>query len=85
VKVNGPTRQKLQEIGAMIRAAREEAEISQATLAATIGMARENYLRIEKGRANVTVETLVRIAAGLDLTLSVALDAAYAPRPRRKR
>ena len=75
VKVDLATREKLIEIGSMIRAARERAELSQASVAARIGMARENYLRIEKGRANLTVETLMRIGHGLGLDLSVAYSA----------
>jgi len=73
VKVNAATRKKLVEIGETIRGARERAELSQASLAATVGMQRENMIRVEKGRANLTVETLVRIASGLDLDLTVKL------------
>lgn len=73
MKVNATTRQKLVEIGKNIRAVRERADISQATLAAKIGMYRENYIRVEKGRVNLTVETLMRIADGLGLDLTVKL------------
>jgi len=71
VKVNAATRVKLAEIGGAIRTARERADLSQASLAEKIGMQRENLIRVEKGRANLTVETLVRIASGLDLDLRV--------------
>lgn len=73
MKVNAATRAKLVEIGRMMRAARERQDLSQASLADKIGMLRENYLRIEKGRLNVTVETLVRIADGLGMELVVRL------------
>ena len=74
MKVNAATGKKLVEIGAVIRAARERAELSQAELAVKVGMQRENMIRVEKGRANLTVETLVRIASGLDLDLTVKLS-----------
>ncbi len=78
MKVNVATRKKLVEIGETIRVAREKAGVSQALLAERIDMQRENMIRIEKGRANVTVETLMRIAAGLDLDVKVKLG-----RPRK--
>ncbi len=73
MKVDASTRRKLAEIGEVLRAARERAGISQAALAEKIQMGRENVIRIEKGRANVTVDTLVRIASGLGLELQVAV------------
>ncbi len=73
MKVGAATNAKLIEIGETIRAARERVGVSQAKLAETIEMQRENYIRIEKGRANVTVETLVRIAEGLGLGVKVTL------------
>jgi transcriptional regulator with XRE-family HTH domain len=73
VKVDGATRKKLFEIGEMIRSARERAGLSQLSLAEDIGMGRENVIRIEKGRANVTVDTPVRIASGLGLDVTVKL------------
>lgn len=85
MKVDARTRAKLVEIGAMIRAAREHAGVSQAVLAERIGMFRENYLRIEKGRLNLTIETLMRIGVGLGLDLSVAYSAAPATPSSTKR
>lgn len=73
MKVNTATRKKLVEIGETIRAARERAEMSQASLATKVGMQRENMIRVEKGRVNLTVETMVRIAEGLDMDLGVKL------------
>jgi transcriptional regulator with XRE-family HTH domain len=73
VKVDASTRRKLSEIGELLRTARERAQVSQAVLAEKIGMGRENVIRIEKGRANVTVDTLVRMASGLDLDLHVTV------------
>lgn len=76
MKVDPATRAKLVEIGTTIREARMQVGISQAALAEKIGMHRENYLRIEKGRLNVTIETLMRIAIGLGLDLTVGYSAA---------
>jgi len=72
VKVDAATQAKLVEIGGAIRSARERADVSQAALAAKIGMHRENLIRVEKGRGNLTVETLMRIAEGLGVDLRVS-------------
>lgn len=61
------------EIGRRVRAARERTDISQESLAKLIGMSRTNYARIEHGRTNVTIDSLVRIAEGLGLEVSVSL------------
>ena len=66
------------EIGRRIQAARVAADISQETLAEKIGMTRGNYARIEQGRMNVALDSLLRIAAGLGMKLSFNLS------PRRK-
>lgn len=71
MKVNAATRAKLIEIGKTIRGVRERQGVSQADLAEEIDMYRENYIRIEKGRVNLTVESMMRIAEGLGLDLSV--------------
>ena len=74
-KLDPHTRRAAIEIGRRIQAAREAAELSQETLATKIGMTRGNYSRIEQGRTNVTLDSLLRIAAGLGLRLTFALDA----------
>jgi len=55
----------------MIRDARERQDVSQAALAAKISMYRENLIRVEKGRVNLTVETLMRISEGLGVNITV--------------
>ena len=75
MKVDRATRAKLAEIGALVRPARERAELSQADLAERVGMYRENIIRIEKGRINMTVDTLVRVAAGIGAILVVQMEA----------
>jgi transcriptional regulator with XRE-family HTH domain len=73
-KLNTRTRRTVVEIGKRIRAAREAADISQEMFAARIGMTRTNYARIEHGRTNVTIDSLVRIASGLGLDLTVRFE-----------
>ncbi|MBX3210748.1 MAG: helix-turn-helix transcriptional regulator [Labilithrix sp.] len=63
------------EIGEQLRAARLAAEVSQEALAEKIGMTRGNYARIEQGRTNVTIDTLLRIADGLGVELVVSVGA----------
>jgi transcriptional regulator with XRE-family HTH domain len=52
-------------VSVVIRALREELKISQDDFAALIGMHRTYYSSIERGERNLTLETLVRVAAGL--------------------
>jgi transcriptional regulator with XRE-family HTH domain len=70
-KLDPRTRRAAREIGLRIRTARLAAEISQETLATKIGMTRGNYARIEQGQTNVTLDTLLRIARGLGVDVSV--------------
>lgn len=79
-KLDPRTKRMAGKIGKQIRTEREGAGVSQETLAGRIGMTRTNYARVEQGKTNVTIDTLLRIAAGLGLTLSFSFDA-----PRRKR
>jgi transcriptional regulator with XRE-family HTH domain len=72
-KLEPRTRRAAIEIGRRIRAARLASGVSQETLAGKIGMTRGNYARIEQGRTNVTLDTLLRIAAGLGMKLTFGL------------
>ena len=80
-KLNVRTRRAIAGIGEQIRVAREAAGVSQETLAKKIGMTRTNYARIEHGGSNATIETLIRVADGLDLEFSFVLE----QRPRGRR
>lgn len=73
MKVDAATRAKLVEIGKTIREARERVGLSQAALAEIVGMHRENMIRVEKGRTNLTVETMMKIADALELSLQIVL------------
>ncbi|MBQ6453777.1 MAG: helix-turn-helix transcriptional regulator [Coriobacteriales bacterium] len=52
-------------------AAREEAGITQSRLSELSGIAQPDISRIEKGRANPSVRTLKRLAAGLGKRLVI--------------
>lgn len=58
------------ELGDRIRLLRKAQDLSQYRFSAMIGMDRSYLIGIEKGRRNVSVDNLVRIAAGLDVSLS---------------
>ncbi len=86
-KLDPQVRELARQIGEEIRAAREAAGLSQQALAESVGMSRTNFARIEYGRTNVTIETLLRIGSGLGLDLSVTFhpDAALRARlPKRR-
>jgi transcriptional regulator with XRE-family HTH domain len=52
-----------------IRTAREQAGYSQEAFARSVGLDRSYYSAIERGRFNVTLETMLRITAGLGISL----------------
>jgi transcriptional regulator with XRE-family HTH domain len=58
-----------QALARAIRTTREERGCSQEAFAARAGLDRANYGAIERGECNVTVDTIVKIANGLDIGL----------------
>lgn len=56
-------------IGENIRTIREEKNISQAELAARCNYEKSNMSRIESGKTNLTIGTLLNIAESLDTTI----------------
>lgn len=56
-------------IGNNIRIIREEKNISQAELAARCNYEKSNMSRIESGKTNLTIGTLLNIAESLDTTI----------------
>jgi transcriptional regulator with XRE-family HTH domain len=56
-------------IGFRIRAIREEKNISQQDLAAACNFEKSNMSRIESGRTNLTIGTLLKISEALDVKL----------------
>ncbi|MGH4029672.1 helix-turn-helix domain-containing protein [Actinomycetota bacterium Odt1-20B] len=61
-------------IGALVRARRRAASLSQAELAARSGTGQAAISRIESGRDTPTLQVLDRIATALGCTLTVSLD-----------
>ncbi len=72
-------RELLLRIGRVMRERRIELGFSQESFADSIGMHRAYYGQIERGRKNLTVTTLARLAQGLAITLG-----GYSP-PRNAR
>ncbi|MBB4035791.1 transcriptional regulator with XRE-family HTH domain [Dysgonomonas hofstadii] len=56
-------------IGQNIKRIREEKNITQAELAARCNYEKSNMSRIESGRTNLTIGTLLNIAESLDTTI----------------
>lgn len=67
------TQKRLAEFGDYIRRTRRTEGISRAKLAEAIAMHLANYSKIEQGKKNLTFETMLRIADGLGLELSISL------------
>ena len=61
------------EVGERIRAAREEAGLSQRELAARMGTSQAAVARLEAGGVGATLTTLHRVASALSLKLSIEL------------
>jgi XRE family transcriptional regulator, regulator of sulfur utilization len=57
-----------QALGEAIRAARKKAGYTQESFAAHADVDRSYYGAIERGEFNLTVDTIQKIAAGLDLS-----------------
>ena len=59
-----------QHVGENIRLMRESQGLSQYKFSAMIGMDRTYLIGVEKGRRNVSLDNLSKIAAGLDIPIS---------------
>lgn len=64
------------EVGEKIRDAREAAGLSQRELAARMGTSQAAVARLEAGGVGATLTTLQRVAAALELKVTVELSAA---------
>lgn len=58
------------QLGSNISRLRNEASLSQETLALMVGISRQYLIEIETGRANPTVTVLQRLADGLDVSVA---------------
>jgi len=72
-KIDKRTQALLHAFGEHLRATREGMGIAQAALAESIGMEPTNLAKIERGKVNVTADTMRRIADGLGLELVLRL------------
>jgi transcriptional regulator with XRE-family HTH domain len=59
-----------QALGHALRVIRYERGLNQEAFAAHAGLARSNYGAIERGEFNVTLDTIVKLAAGLGLSVA---------------
>lgn len=64
-------------LGQAIRSARRERGLSQEAFAAYIGLDRSYFGAVERGEFNVTLTTLLKIAAGLGVRLDELLRRAH--------
>jgi transcriptional regulator with XRE-family HTH domain len=76
------TRAALRGLGHRISELRRERGWTQEKIAERLRMLPENYARIEQGWQNVTIDTLVRVAEALDVTLRDLFELTTTPRPR---
>jgi transcriptional regulator with XRE-family HTH domain len=67
-----------QALGGALRAIRLERGLNQEVFASHAGLARSNYGAIERGEFNVTLDTIVKLAAGLGLSVAELLSRASA-------
>jgi transcriptional regulator with XRE-family HTH domain len=65
-----------QKLGRSIRSIREQKRYSQERFARHAGFERSNYGAIERGEFNVRLDTIVKLAAGLDLTVAALCEKA---------
>lgn len=65
-----------QALGGAIRAVRNERSFSQEAFAAHAGLDRSYYGAVERGEFNPTVDTVVKIAVGLEVTVAALFERA---------
>ena len=63
-------------LGAAVRSMRVERGLAQETFAARAGMDRSYYGAIERGEFNVSLATIVKIAAALEVPAAALLERA---------
>ena len=73
IKTSDDIVKKRQVIISKIVQVRLEKELSQTQLAKLTGMHRSNICRIESGRQNISIDTLIRIFDALGMDISIEL------------
>jgi transcriptional regulator with XRE-family HTH domain len=71
-----PCKKKNVKFGAGVRRARVERGFAQEAFAARAGLDRSYYGAIERGEFNVTLDTIVKLAAGLGVSVAGLLGRA---------
>ena len=71
---NVPLQRNLAAFGKRVRAVRRHRDITQDELAVLVGTSRSRLSRIERGRINVTLETVFRLSEALNIHKAVLLD-----------
>ena len=66
-----------EEFGVRVRGLRKETGLSQELFADAIRVGRSNMGKIENGRANPTLEIIVKIARGLDISPARLFETMY--------
>lgn len=80
---SGPRASVLQHVSQNVRRLRLSALLSQSALAEKSGVSRRMLVDIEAGEKNVSLTTLDRVAAALDVAFSDLIQAHDAPDPNR--
>lgn len=62
------------DLGTSIRAARTKQGLSQHSLSSMIGTSKSHLWKIESGKVGVSIDTLVKIAEGLDMKVSALIS-----------
>jgi len=65
---------KQQDIAAIIRAAREDSDLSQADVASKLGFTRDYMVDIESGKPNIFASRLLRVLHELGITMTLAYE-----------
>ncbi|RKO66357.1 MULTISPECIES: helix-turn-helix domain-containing protein [Desulfofundulus] len=63
-------------VGSKIRMLRQKSKLTQAELAAKLGISQAEVSRMERGRTAVTVQDLYKISSALDVPVTALLDEA---------
>lgn len=79
------TRAAQKDLGRRVAELRRDRGHTQESIAEALGMLAPNYARIEQGRQNVTLDTIVRIAKVLDVGLPDLFRAPRSPKPTKVR
>lgn len=78
-RIDDATWEALRAVGARIRSLRGEADLTQEQLAAKIGMDWKRLQRVEAGKVNATMNTLVRVARGLGVEITSLFSSEVPP------